>query len=113
MNQSVAPVLAPVSERASSLGWYSELSRDEKRTFFACFSGWALDALDTQMYALTIPTLIALWHMSTGQAGVLGTAVLIMSALGGWLAGMLSDRFGRVRVLQLTIVWFSTFTFLS
>ena len=76
MNQSVAPVLAPVSERASSLGWYSELSRDEKRTFLACFSGWALDALDTQMYALTIPTLIALWHMSTGEAGILGTSVL-------------------------------------
>jgi MFS family permease len=113
MNQSIAPVLAPVSERTSSLGWFSELSRDEKRTFLACFSGWALDALDTQMYALTIPTLIALWHMSTGEAGVLGTSVLIMSAVGGWLAGMLSDRIGRVRVLQITIIWFSTFTFLS
>ena len=114
MDQSVAaPATARPSASAGAFSWYGELSRDEKRTFFACFSGWALDALDTQMYALTIPTLIALWHMSTGQAGVLGTAVLIMSALGGWLAGMLSDRFGRVRVLQLTIVWFSTFTFLS
>ena len=114
MDQTVAaPATARPSESAGAFSWYSELSRNERRTFFACFSGWALDALDTQMYALTIPTLIALWHMSTGQAGILGTAVLIMSALGGWLAGMLSDRIGRVRVLQLTIVWFSTFTFLS
>jgi MFS family permease len=114
MDQSVAaPVTARPSEATGAFSWYGELSRDERRTFFACFSGWALDALDTQMYALTIPTLIALWHMSTGQAGILGTAVLIMSALGGWLAGMLSDRIGRVRVLQLTIIWFSTFTFLS
>jgi MFS family permease len=93
--------------------WFTELTTDEKRTFWACFSGWALDALDTQMYALILPTLILLWHVSTAQAGILGTAVLIMSAVGGWVAGVLSDRIGRVRVLQLTIVWFSTFTFLS
>lgn len=95
------------------MSWYTELTSREKRTFWACFSGWALDAMDTQMYALTIPTLIAVWHLSTAQAGVLGTAVLIMSALGGWIAGLLADRLGRVRVLQLTILWFSTFTFLS
>ena len=93
--------------------WFSSLSRNEKKTFWACFSGWGLDAMDTQMYALTLPTLIALWQMSKGQAGFLGTAVLIMAALGGWIAGMLADRYGRVKILQLTIIWFSAFTFLS
>ncbi|PKU26100.1 MFS transporter [Telmatospirillum siberiense] len=95
------------------LTWFTQLSKQEKWTFWACFSGWGLDAMDTQMYALAIPTLISLWGMSKGQAGILGTAVLIMAALGGWLAGMLSDRIGRVRVLQITILWFSAFTFLS
>ena len=95
------------------VSWFTELTQTEKRTFWACFSGWGLDAMDTQMYALTIPTLIALWHMSTGEAGILGTAVLIMAALGGWIAGLLSDRYGRVRILQITIIWFSAFTFLS
>lgn len=95
------------------LQWFGTLSRNEKRTFWACFSGWGLDAMDTQMYALTLPTLIALWAMSKGEAGFLGTAVLIFAALGGWIAGMLADRYGRVRVLQLTIIWFSAFTFLS
>lgn len=93
--------------------WFTTLSKREKKTFWACFSGWGLDAMDTQMYALTIPTLIALWGMSRGEAGFLGTAVLIMAALGGWIAGMLADRYGRVRVLQITIVWFSVFTALS
>lgn len=93
--------------------WFTDLTQSEKRTFWACFSGWGLDAMDTQMYALTIPTLIALWHMSTADAGILGTAVLIMAALGGWIAGMLADRYGRVRILQITIIWFSAFTFLS
>lgn len=37
---------------------------------------------------------------------------LLTSAVGGWLAGMLADRFGRVRTLQVTILWFAVFTFL-
>jgi MFS family permease len=93
--------------------WFSDLSKSEKRTFWACFSGWGLDAMDTQMYALTIPTLIALWGLTKGQSGFLGTAVLIMAAFGGWIAGILADRYGRVKVLQLTIIWFSAFTFFS
>jgi MFS family permease len=93
--------------------WFTTLTRSEKRTFWACFGGWGLDAMDTQMYALTIPTLIALWGMSKGQAGILGTTVLIMAALGGWMAGILADRYGRVKVLQFTIAWFSVFTFFS
>jgi MFS family permease len=36
-----------------------------------------------------------------------------MAALGGWIAGILADRYGRVRILQLTILWFSAFTLLS
>ena len=95
------------------LQWFGELSKNEKKTFWACFSGWGLDAMDTQMYALTLPTLIGLWGMSKGEAGFLGTAVLIFAALGGWIAGILADRYGRVRILQLTIIWFSAFTFLS
>jgi MFS family permease len=95
------------------LQWFTALSGKEKRTFWACFSGWGLDAMDTQMYALTIPTLIALWGISKGRAGILSTVVLIMAALGGWIAGRLADRYGRVRILQLTIIWFSAFTFVS
>jgi len=32
--------------------------------------------------------------------------------LGGWFSGTLADRFGRVRMLQITILWYSVFTFL-
>jgi len=95
------------------LNWYGDLTKPEKRTYWACFAGWGLDAMDTQMYALAIPTLIALWSMTRGQAGILGTTVLIMASLGGWIAGILADRYGRVRILQITILWFSAFTLLS
>lgn len=93
-------------------GWFGSLDRTEKRTFYACFSGWALDALDTQIYSFLIPTLIAIWGITTAEAGLLGTAALISSAFGGWIAGMLCDRLGRVRVLTLSIAWFLFFTLL-
>ena len=44
--------------------WFTQLSKRERRTFWACFTGWGLDAMDTQMFALTIPTLLSLWGMS-------------------------------------------------
>jgi len=82
----------------------------QKKTFTACFAGWALDGFDFQLYPLIIPSLIALWHLDSETAGLLATVTLLMSAVGGWLAGQLADRIGRVRTLQLTVAWFSVFT---
>ena len=78
------------------------MSRRERRTFWACFSGWALDAMDVQLYAVVMPTLISVWALSRSDAGLLATSALVTSSAGGWLAGMLADRIGRVKVLQLT-----------
>src|SRR5260370_26301242 len=95
------------------MSWWSSLSRGERATFFACFGGWALDAFDYQFYTFVIPTLRKEWNISAGQAGTLATAALLSSALGGWMAGLLADRIGRVRTLQITILWFAVFTCLS
>lgn len=92
--------------------WYRELAPNEKRTFWACFGGWALDALDVQIFSFAIPAIIAAFAITNADAGMIGTVTLLTSALGGWVAGMLADRFGRVRTLQITVVWFALFTFL-
>ncbi|WP_248323462.1 MFS transporter [Caballeronia sp. Sq4a] len=92
--------------------WFKEISGNERRTFWACFGGWALDSLDVQMFSLVIPAIIAEWSISRTQAGLVSGVTLVASALGGWIAGMLSDRFGRVRTLQWTVAFFSVFTFL-
>ncbi|WP_231127777.1 MFS transporter [Burkholderia cepacia] len=90
-----------------------ELSTTERRTLRGCFAGWALDGLDTQMFSLVIPALLATWSIGKGQAGLIGGATLVSGALGGLLAGVIADRYGRVRALQITVCWFSAFTFLS
>ncbi len=96
----------------SPTAWYKELQQGEKRTFWACFGGWALDAMDVQIFSFAIPAIIAAFAISKADAGLIGTATLLTSAFGGWFAGALSDRFGRVRTLQITIIWFAFFTFL-
>jgi MFS family permease len=106
-------VITNLPNRGHVANWFSSMNVRERRTFWACFTGWALDAMDVQLYAVIMPTLIAVWGMSQAQAGTLGTAALLFSSLGGWLAGILADRFGRAAVLRYTIVWFALFTFLS
>ncbi|HTZ35071.1 MAG TPA: MFS transporter [Stellaceae bacterium] len=94
------------------LGWFRELTARERSTMLACFGGWSLDAFDVQMYSFVIPTVIAVWGLTTGQAGLIGTVTLLISSLGGWFSGALADRYGRVKMLQITILWYSIFTFL-
>ena len=69
--------------------------------------------MDVTIFTFVLPSLIALWHITTGQAGLLGSSTLVISSVGGWLAGLLADRYGRVKILQVTIAWFAVFTFLS
>jgi len=90
-----------------------ELTSTERRVFLACVGGWALDAMSVQLYSFVIPALIAVWGLTRGQAGVLGTAALLVSAAGGWFAGWFADRYGRVLTLQIAILTFAVFTFLS
>ena len=92
--------------------WFSEMKPREKNTFWACFGGWLLDAMDVQILSFAFPTIIALFALKPAEAGFIGTVTLFTSAFGGWIAGSLADRIGRVRTLQITILWFAFFTFL-
>ena len=96
-----------------SPAWISDLSAPERSALAATFAGWMLDGMDVMVYSFVLPSLILLWHISREKAGLLGTSALLVSSLGGWLAGLAADRYGRVRVLQLTILWFAVFTFIS
>lgn len=101
------------SKRQGLLTFYSELSAKGRRTFWACWGGYTLDAMDFMLYPLLIGTLLTALHMDRAAAGGIATVALLASALGGWAAGYLADRFGRVRTMQITIVLFSIGSLLS
>ena len=97
-------------EDTSLLAFYRDMNEPERRTFWACAGGWALDGMDFMIYPLVIGTIITMWKVDPGTAGLAGTVTLLASAVGGWLGGYLADRIGRVKTLQLTILWFSVFS---
>jgi MFS family permease len=90
--------------------WLEHTSPRERRTLLAGFLGYAVDGFDFMIYTFVIPTLITVLGMTRAQAGYLATAALVTSAAGGWAAGILADRYGRVRMLQITVLWFAAFT---
>jgi len=109
MSQSM-PDVRDVPADTGLTAFYREMTFSERRTFWACFSGWVLDGMDFMIYPLVIGSIIALWQVDRGTAGLAVTVTLLFSAVGGWLAGFIADRIGRVRTLQLTILWFSVFS---
>jgi len=95
------------------IGWWRQLTAPERSAMVAAGGGWSVDAFDFMIYTFAIPALMSAWGMTRTEAGLIATSTLLFSAAGGWLAGALSDRVGRVRMLQITIAWFACFTFLS
>jgi MFS family permease len=93
--------------------WLRQTSVNERRAMLAAYAGYGLDGFDVMVYTFIIPTLMTLWGLNKAEAGYIASATLLTSAIGGWGAGILADRHGRVRILQLTVLWFATFTFLS
>lgn len=108
------PVALVSTADETSLGAFLRgMDSAERRTFWACVSGYALDGLDFMVFTLVLGTVIAHWHVDRSEAGLVVTATLLCSAVGGWGAGYIADRFGRVRAFQLTVLWFSVFSLLS
>jgi MFS family permease len=70
-------------------------------------AGFVLDSYDVLLYVFVVQTLRAEFHWSAATAGLVSSATLIASALGGIGAGFLSDRIGRRRTLVLTILVYS------
>lgn len=103
-----APVATP-----RLFAWYRESDGRTRRVFWTCAAGWAMDSADGQVFQYLIPLLIGALGISLAQAGAIASANYFAAAIGGWAGGWLCDRFGRARVLQFTIAWFSVFSFAS
>jgi MFS family permease len=93
--------------------WLQQTTVRERRTLIAGFLGYGVDGFDFMIYTFVIPTLLTAFSMTKAEAGTIATAALLTSAAGGWAAGILADRYGRTRILVLTVLWFAVFTFLS
>ncbi|WP_410636865.1 MFS transporter [Amycolatopsis sp. lyj-346] len=103
---------ATTATEARPFDWFRTLGKRGRRAFVGAFGGYGLDSFDYQTLPLGLAAITAYFAISSGEAGLLGTTTLVVSALGGVGAGMLADRIGRVRTLQITIAMYTIFTVL-
>ncbi len=99
-----------------------KLTPNQIRGFWAAWAGWALDGMDSFIYALVlVPALRELLPHSglaadPANVGFYGSLLFAIFLIGwgfAFLWGPFADRFGRVRTLILTILCYSLFTFLG
>ena len=84
-----------------------------RKAVFASAIGYGLDGFDLLILSFAISGIITSFHISESKAGWLSTLTLLGAVTGGFLFGILSDKFGRVRMLTWTVVIFAVFTGLS
>ena len=104
--------------------WYRELTRYHWFVLIVAALGWLFDTMDQQLFNLArVPAMKELLAPSPGVAadpadvsfyGGLATSIFLIGwAFGGLTFGVLGDRWGRAKVMLITILMYSAFTGLS
>src|SRR5436190_3017418 len=98
---SIAPVAAGVPEQSG------------RKAVLASAIGYGLDGFDLLILSFALSGIIASFGLANTEAGFLNTLTLLGAVVGGIVFGILSDRFGRVRMLTWSILLFAVFTGMS
>jgi hypothetical protein len=110
-DSSAPPRSAPPTLGAASAGIAPCRRRAGARSP-ARSAGTASTPTTSSVLPLAWTAIAAYFHLSTGQAGLLTTITLLLSAVGGVPAGLLVDRIARVRTLMITVGGYAVFTML-
>jgi MFS family permease len=100
----MAMAQANISKPADSIGSFPN------KALAASAIGYAMDGFDLLILGFMLRAISDELHLTPPQAGSLVTWTLIGAVAGGILFGILSDYYGRVRVLTWTILLFAVFT---
>ena len=104
---------------ATAATQHSKLSRGQITGFWAAWTGWTLDGMDSFIYALVLsPALTELlpksgMNGSPANVGLVGSILFALFLVGWGLAfiwGPIADRFGRARVLAASVLVYAVFT---
>lgn len=95
----------------SNVGTMNRIHADTwKIAFIFAFVSLVIDGIDIMLLSYSLTSLKAEFGLSTFQAGMLGSASLAGMAIGGISGGWACDKFGRVRTIAWSVVFFSIMT---
>jgi MFS family permease len=110
----------PTSPLPSDAPWYKQLTGYHWFVLLVASAAWFFDCLDQRLFSLArVPALASLMDLpaTAPEVANFGKKVtawfLIGWGVGGLFFGALGDRFGRAKMLTITILIYSTFTGLS
>lgn len=110
---------SPALSDPSGLPWWKQLTPYHWFVFCVASAAWFFDCLDQRLFSLArIPALTSLMDGATPvEVQAFGKKVtaffLIGWGIGGMIFGALGDRYGRAKMLTLTILIYSFFTGVS
>lgn len=111
MNEALANPADPAAD------WWSQLQPYQRFVFVVATLAWLFDCLDQQLFNLArSPAMLQL--LAAGQDpkyfGGLATSIFVLGwATGGMIFGSLGDRYGRARMLAVSVALYSIATGLS
>jgi MHS family proline/betaine transporter-like MFS transporter len=97
----------------------SALSKQQKTVVLGSWFGWALDGYDLVLMLFVISSVNQLFFPSNNPTlsllatFAIYTVTLVMRPVGGAIFGNFGDKHGRKKAMVITIVGFSTITFLT
>src|SRR5688572_24058244 len=101
--------------------WYRELNSYHWFVLVVAALGWLFDTMDQQLFVLARPAAMrellpeqsdpVAFEQTARQYGGYATSIFLAGwALGGVVFGVLGDRWGRAKVMIITILMYSAFT---
>ena len=103
-----------------SIPWWKQLNSYHWFVLIVASAAWFFDCLDQRLFSLArVPALVELMKLPASVPAlqaygkVVTACFLIGWGIGGLIFGALGDKFGRARMLTLTILIYSAFTGLS
>ena len=103
-----------------SLPWWKQLNSYHWFVLIVASAAWFFDCLDQRLFSLArVPALVELMKLPASDPAlqafgkVVTACFLIGWGIGGMIFGSLGDKFGRAKMLTLTILIYSAFTGLS
>lgn len=107
----------PLAESANKRFWWQHLTPYHWLVFIVASAAWFFDCLDQRLFSLARnPALSSLMHEPSGSVDVqsygktVTACFLIGWGIGGMVFGPLGDKFGRARMLAISIATYSMFT---
>ncbi|EOH89018.1 MFS transporter [Enterococcus villorum] len=83
------------------------MTKYQRKVLLSTSSGIALENMDIMFLAFSLSSMIATFHISGAQAGLIATITNLGMLVGGIFFGLMADKYGRVKVFSQTVILFS------